>query len=163
MALENTRARFDASYSNGIQSAALEVDDGSRTIRIGAIAKDCPIDMIEASPSSTSFLQLGKSQIESRKQRLKNSKLNKQNIKDSKSSAATSRKRTKELKIKPHNNLNQLKQQDELSQNSINSRHNNDKISFLQIAEVPLKLTEPVRTNNLSICLINRQIDKQMN
>lgn len=60
VALENTRERFVGSTENGIQSKSLEVDDGSRTIRIGPIMTTCPIEMVEEMPSSTSFLQTGK-------------------------------------------------------------------------------------------------------
>lgn len=105
-----------------MQSKSLEVDDGSRTLRIGPIIKDCPIDMIEQNPSSTSFLQI---------------------TSDTKSLVPPQqifkRPETRKLEasIQPHDHERETGR---MKDDNIDYT----KVSFLQISESPMKLGEPV-------------------
>lgn len=125
--MENTRPHFDGSAENGVQSKALDVDDGSRTLRVGPVVKSCPIDMVEETPSSTSFLQLSS--------RIKESPPRP----DDTAVAEIPKPADKQGRpIQLHSDLPTDKAEDDIS-------------SFLQltVAEAPIQLTEPVTLHNL--------------
>lgn len=106
-------------------------------MRIGPIPKDCPIDMVEEAPSSTSFLQIS-SRV---KLPLPPPVSSSASIPAVSFSGVTARK--EDVTIQPHVQSKKVSSQPSPTKKS---GHELDlaRMSFLQISEGPMKLSEPV-------------------